>query len=231
MTDGQWRFHPHAQKRMTTRGFSAAEVMAIVTDGARVETPSKGRPNRREYTRDGCTVVVNPQTRVILTVFGRTPRTTPPASPAPIPERTRVAVSAETVQSITERTAGRLAEPTLPADRPKHCTFEWVETLPERSSNPRGAKEQQATWLNEVVTPRLRHKPGEWAEIFHYDTAGSASSKLKDLRAAHPQLEFTARGEGKPKQPGAWSKVYARFMPAEQTEPGQPVAQFSEATA
>lgn len=216
MTGAEWRYGRHAQDRAEKRGFTTAELIEAAQDWEH-ELPHKSEPHLRIRGRGRCQVVVDPAAKFILTVLTPGDGVTIRAQ-SPNAERIYRTVTAAAVQEMASRVGTRIAEPELP-EAPKNCTFTWEEPA-ELSPNPRGAGQGQAEWVAEVVTPRLKHAPGQWACVFTYTAPGSASTKLKKLREAHPELEWIARRSPKtpPEGEQAWSKVYARFPLSAPTE-------------
>lgn len=64
----QWRFSPHAQQRAKERGFTPEQVL---TAAAYPETkmPSPSHADRRYHVTDPCCAVVDPKTKLIITVY------------------------------------------------------------------------------------------------------------------------------------------------------------------
>jgi hypothetical protein len=190
----KWKLSPHLLDRVQERRFHINEVMAAILH-PEVVTPSRNEPDRQRRRRGDCIVVVDPALRVAVTVLdandefgGRTAEPEPPPEPPPPSVATERLVTDEAIQSLVARTRNARA--------PESEHINWGKAnfrapkvpAPRRSPLP-------TAWIYDVVLPKLRARPNEWARLTIEAGPTQALATAKLLQEYHPRLELAVRDE------------------------------------
>lgn len=190
----RWRWTNTALDRLAEHPFSELEVMTAVMHPAAIEQALQ--PALRIYRRGACGVVLDPESKVIITILDvlagqRRPRrlvlAPPPAPPPPavVKPAERRSEVAEQVP-VDPRTVKNMAE------RIRLLNAEYSATVPAIV----------ADWMPDVCLPRLRDYPGRWALVFVAPHTPAAQAWDAQIRESHSDLETAVRGVN----------IYARFV-------------------
>jgi hypothetical protein len=193
----KWTLSPHLLERIQERRFHINEVMATILH-PEISTPSRTEPDRERRRRGDCIVVVNPATRVAITVLdvndeigGRT-TAEPELPPEPEPEpviTTECLVTDGQIQSLV----GRIRS----AKAPESDNINWGKAnfrSPGKVPAPRRGPLPTA-WIYDVVLPKLRDRPNEWAKLTIAAGHTQALATAKLLQEYHDGLEIAVRDE------------------------------------
>jgi len=219
----EWRLTAHALEQAAARGFTVEEVLATVCAPEQMVTSKQGG---NHYLRGDCKVVADPATMSVITVASRNNdngrQSIEEHNKAVIAQQrkapTTVAKSAPAfIPPAPTPSPNGLAKVVVPPNAPDGATFAWED--PPAPAGRAGTKTQQRIdWLTQHVLPQLKDNPGRYAKVFTFDSRSTASSLLKKLREAFPDLSFvpsqSGTKDGKPVTP-EWSALHAAFYPEE----------------
>jgi hypothetical protein len=196
----KWKLSRHLLKRVEERQFHIHEVMAAILHPELVY-PSEVEPGVEMRQRGDCLVAVNPATYSALTVAdvnksrsGGKARTMVKAKPEPEPPP-EPAVTTERL--VTDGQIQGLVARIRSAKAPESDNINWGKAnfrSPGKVPAPRRGPLPTA-WIYDVVLPKLRDRPNEWARLTIEAGHIQALATAKLLQEYHDGLEIAVRDE------------------------------------